>query len=384
MAYSVTIVHWTYKKNASGIYPLKILVTVDKKPYFLHTPHKVTVQQWDNSLRQVKDHVNARHMNADLRRLVAEKEAEILIAARAGERITPEVVKGKKRDGSFLNFAQDIAKKVVDKEGKERVDIRVTKELNRIIAYKGAGVLLGDIDVAWLRKYDDHEKRRGIAQNTRNTTFKWLRNVMKRAAAEKLIRENPFDDFDIPAYVQGDTTYLVEEEKQALIKLLDKLPAGGLRTTLTYFLFACYAGPRHSDWHKFYEREMVYDGFLRLRPKKRSKGFVVMPVGKTLSWILGKIKELDDAPASNQKCNVHLKAIFAMAEVKINGKVIQGLRKDATTHVARHSFGYLCASQGLPKSTTAELMGISVQTVEVYYHLTGENIIKQAAALLNV
>jgi site-specific recombinase XerD len=384
MRYSVTIVHWTYKKNATGIYPLKILVTVDTKPHFLHTPHKVTVEQWNKRLRQVEGHPNARVINADLRRLVTEKEAALVEADRAGERLTPELVRGKKKEGLLIKYAQEIAKKVKGPDGKEKVETRITKEINRIIAYKGAGVLLSDIDVAWLRKYDEHERRRGIAQNTRNTAFKWLRNVLRRAAAEKLIRENPFHNFDIPAYVQGDTTYLVEEEKQALFVLLDKLGSGPLYNTLLYFLFGCYAGPRHSDWHKFYERDMVYDGFLRLRPKKRSKGFVVSPVGKTLAGLLERIRILHEPPISNQKCNVHLKAIFPMAEVKMNGKTIHGIRKKATTHVARHSFGYLCASHGLAKSTTAELMGISVQTVEVYYHLSGANIIKQAEALLHV
>ena len=58
-----------------------------------------------------------------------------------------------------------------------------------------------------------------------------------------------------------------------------------------------------------------------------------------------------------------------------------GIAKQLTTHAARHSFGYLCASNKIPKSVTAELMGVNTHTVEVYYHLAGENIIQQAQVL---
>jgi site-specific recombinase XerD len=375
MAYSVTAIHWAYKKNKAKIYPVKILVTVGKVGTPLHTPHKVSPSQWDNTLRIVKDHPNAKAINADIRRRIVEKEAELLDATRNGEALTKELIKGKKRDITLVGFATEIAKKIRNRLGDEVPEPRIAKEINRIIDFKGAGVLLSQVDVAWLRKYDEHEQKRDMAQNTRNTTFKWLRNVLMEAVAEKLIKENRFDNWDMPKYVQGDTVYLVEEEKNLLLKQLDKLPQTGyLYNTLVHFLAACYAGPRHSDWAKFGEKERYYGGFYRLRPQKKSKGFVVMPVGKTLNELLQRIYQLKRGPLSLQKCNDYLKVLFAMA----------GIQKDGTTHVGRHSFGYLCASKGLPKSTTAELMGISVQTVEVYYHLTGENIIKQAAALKDV
>ena len=381
MAYSVAVVHWTYRKNAREIYPLRLQVVMGGKPYFINTVHKVHLSQWDKALRQVIDHPNAGKINEDLRRLVADKEAELLLASMAGQKLTPDIARGKKRDVTLTGFAREIAKK---NAAGEIIDSRALTEINRLIAYKGAAVLLTDIDGTWLRKYNDYERARGMEQNTRNATFKWLRKVFRAAVKEKLIREDPTTLFDFPAYVQPDTVYLVEEEKEALFDLLLELPPGRLYSTLVYFLFACYSGARYSDWHKFWGKDMVYDGFLRLRPHKKSRGFVVMPVGKTLAGLLEKVRKLDGPPPRNIVCNDHLRELFPLAQVHMGGKIIQGIHKDPTTHVGRHSFGYLCASKGLPKSTTAELMGISVQTVECYYHLSGENIIKQAAALKDV
>ena len=61
-----------------------------------------------------------------------------------------------------------------------------------------------------------------------------------------------------------------------------------------------------------------------------------------------------------------------------------GIDKEISTHTARHSFGCLCASLGLPESTTAKLMGINAQTVKVYYHLTGSDLSEQAKALKEI
>src|SRR6185503_16984307 len=114
----------------------------------IHTPHKVAPAQWDNDLRIVKEHPHAREINADIRRRIAEKEAELLAATRNGEKITKNLIKGIKREMSLIGFACEIAKKVKNRIGDEVPEIRVTKEINRIIAYKGAGVQLSEVDVA--------------------------------------------------------------------------------------------------------------------------------------------------------------------------------------------------------------------------------------------
>lgn len=382
--YSVYPILWDYKKNKRNLYRIKIAVGIPGgETTWLLTPHLIGPHHWDKQARKIIDHPNARTMNADLRRRVTDKEAELLVALNTGQKINRESIKGKAAPKSFFDFARATAKKVKNKKGETGTDPLVEKELNRLEVFGGKGILLTDLDVTFLREYNDHEKDREMAQNTRNTTFKFLRRVITMASAEKLIRENPFDAFDIPEYVQGDTVYLVEEEKQALFGLFKKLSDGPLYNTLVHFLCACYSGFRHSDWG-FDPYAKIHEGFLRLRPHKRSTGFVVLPIGPTLSQILDRVKRLRDhgvRPFANQTCNDHLKALFIMAEVELNGRKQQGIQKEGTTHVGRHSFGYQCASLGIPKSTTAELMGISVQTVEVYYHLSGDNIMKQAAVM---
>ena len=377
--YTLYPVLWDYKKNKRQLYSVKIAVTVDRKTTWLLTPHKLHPHQWEEVavnapdgtktiMRQVVQHQNAKIINADIRRRISDKEKELIGMNAQDIPITRQSIKGGAKTGrSFKTFAKEVR------------DHRV--EIPRIINFGGDGLMLRDIDPAWLRRFEAHERarvdddgNRCVNDNTISITFKYLAQIMGQAAKEKLIAEDPFDAYNRPSYIDPERIWLVEEEKDAILKLVNDGLNEPLRTTAIYFLLGCETGIRHSDWAAFNPDTMISmlpggPSILRLRARK-NKGDVVMPIGPTLSGIINLVRTAG-RPYSLEQCNLHLKAIGPMA----------GLKKILSTHKARHSFGYLCASLGLPKSTTAELMAIGVNTVEVYYHLSGQNILKQAALL---
>lgn len=354
--YTVRPVVLTHKANTQGIVSIRIAVTVNRKVTYMVTEHRIHTRQWDDKKREVVNHENGQLINIALRRRVADVERELIGMNLEGVALSKQAIKkgSSTEQIRFAKFAREV-----------RAD---EKELNRLANFAGESFLLSEVTPAFLRKYEAHEKKRGMANNTINTAFKYLRRIVTQAHKESLIKENPFDSYDIPRYRQTDRIYLTKDELNALVQYMETV-TGSLRVTGYFFLLGCYSGLRHSDWKRFNYQNMVHDGFIRIRAKKNKK-HVVLPVGHTLNKILDVVKELPP-PASNQKCNVMLKAIA-------DGT---GIKKPLTTHAARHSFGYLCASNKIPKSVTAELMGVNTHTVEVYYHLAGENIIQQAAVL---
>lgn len=353
--YTIRPVVLAHKANTQGIASIRIAVTVNRKVTYMATEHRVHTTQWSDDKRQVVNHENAALINISLRRRIAEIERDLINRNLDGVPINKKTILGDiTTDRAFIPFAREVSDNA--------------KEIKRLEAYAGKEIMLSEITVTFLRKYEEHERKRGMANNTTNTTFKWLRRVMNQAMSEKLIRENPFSQYDIPRYQQTDRVYLTEAELKQLVNHVSAF-TGSMRTTALYFLMGCYSGLRHSDWMRFDYDSMVENGYMKLRAKKNKK-FVVLPIGKTLAKVLKQVRELPP-PMSNQKCNVMLKAIGASA----------GIKKELTTHVGRHTFGCLCASNKIPKSVTAELMGVSTSTVEVYYHLTGENIKQQAAVL---
>ncbi|MBS1915644.1 MAG: site-specific integrase [Bacteroidetes bacterium] len=355
--YSIRPVLWVHKKNSAGECPLKIRLTINRKSMYINTNFNLKESEWNKAAKEVVVKKGGASMNARIRQEITKIEEQINAYLIHGIPISIESFKSKKAGISFKDFAKEV-----------RYD---DTEINRLEKYR-PGVLIGDIDVAFLRKFEQHERSRGMFNNTVNSTFKYLRRIINQAYAEKLIKENPFNEYDVPKYIQTDRTYLLEHEKQELIKLFEKDLSPALYNTLCYFLLGCYSGLRHSDWKQF-NASMVEDGFLKLRASK-NKVMVVLPIGPTLQSIIDRVIALNKPPYVLEQCNSILKSLGAMA----------GLKKHLTCHVARHSFGYMCAEKKLPKSVAAELMGVTVNTVNVYFHLSGENIIDQAAVLKTV
>lgn len=356
MKYTVRPAFLTHKVNEDGYGTIRLALTIDRVVTYQATTYRIHQTQWDAEKRLVVNHPNATLINIDLKREVAKVEDRILNNKLQSIPVTHKLISEEFiKPRSFAVYAAEVR--------------NVPKEITRVTTFHGNGLLLSEIDTAFLRRYEKHERERGMAQNTINSTFKYLRRIINQALAEGLIKENPFKGFLMPKYVQSDRIYLVESEMKKMYALFKKELPRDLYATLCYFMLGCYSGLRHSDWCKFDADTMVEDGYLKLRAKK-NKTFVVLPIGPTLNSIIHRVKDLPP-PYTNQKCNDKLKSLAYLAKVK----------KKVSTHTGRHSFGYLCASNGLPKSVTAELLGVNSKTVEVYYHLSAENIKKQAAVL---
>lgn len=358
--YTIRPVLWLHKANKQGICPLKIAVTITRKVTYFATPYKLLPTQWDDEKKLILGYPNAKLINAALREQISQIEKDITTRQLTGEKVSAKSLKRAVTDRSFESFALDLR----DTRGDR-------KEINRLLEF-WPNLQLSEIDPQFLRKYEQHERSRGMKQNTINTTFKYLRRTLNQAKREGLIKVNPCDNVLMPEYVQTDRVYLVNDELKELSKLLDKHLGDGLHQTLCYFLLGCYSGLRYSDWAKVNAGNMVENGFLKLRAKKNSQ-LVVLPIGPTLQGIIDRVVKLPP-PFTQEGCNKHLKILGPIA----------GLNKTLTTHAGRHSFGYMCASNRLPKAVTAELMGISLKVVSVYYHLAGVDIIEQAAVLKTI
>lgn len=361
--YTIRPVFWSHKINASKTGPIMIAVTIARKVRYFKTGLRVRVEEWENN--QVARNANAALYNRTLRDKITEIEAEILSRSLSGEQVTSRNVKAI-RFVNVFEFVDDVKKNMPGATQR-----RYTCESNRLKRYAGEKLEFKEITTQFMRNYERHERNRGQAQNTLNTTIRWMKAIMNKARKEGILRELPI--YQTPKYINPERIYLVEDERQVWLKYWrEKKCDGSMHNTLTWFLFGCYSGLRHSDWEQFDYKRRVEGEFLKLRAKKNGR-WVVLPIGKTLAEIIEAVKDTP-APLSGDKMRAYLKILA--------GRI--GCSRNITTHTARHTFGCLCAQLRLPKSTAAELMGISEKVVQVYYHLTGADIIEQAAALKEV
>lgn len=361
-----------------GKYPLKLQLYIDGKRPQKSIGYMLYPHQFDEEKQEVKDHPDAKFINALARKKKRFYQDKIEKAMALEEEITKEIFGEGKEKKSFFEFCKEV-----------RPDDESPTMIGRIREFWGKEPAFKEWNIDIMRKFEVWHKemvlnKRGELEiryhpNSLNNTMRYLRRILKQAAIEGYLKKNPFDpkygNYKVPEIVDSETVFLVTPERERFFELFLKYKAhydnkktkdySDKYKTLVYFMLACHAGFRHSDWSKFNPKERVQeDGMIRLRAHKNKK-WVVMEMGDTLKTIIDQIIEIGPFNLSNALTNKYLRELAPEAGIEKDVK-------DVRSHVGRHSFGYLCASIGIAKEDTAYFMGINLKTVEVYYHYTGE------------
>lgn len=223
------------------------------------------------------------------------------------------------------------------------------------------GIKLKDIGIRELTRFKTKLFNDGLKQNTVWTSLKVLRLFIRKAYREKLISENPFDVFEMPKYKNSQRNFLTKEQVDLIEEKLPELPKE-YRQAAGWFLISCYTGLRYGDQATF-DKKKIKNGRLIIYTSKTGQ-VVSMKMNDKLEKLFEAV-EYKPVGIVNQQYNLILKAIGAIC----------GIEETLTVHLARHTFGTLCASAGISQEVTAKLMGhSSIRTTAIYYQLTADRL----------
>lgn len=203
-----------------------------------------------------------------------------------------------------------------------------------LFKYKAEDIPVNRVDVEMLKKYQHYLMT--VRHNSNNTTVKYLRNlgkVLNLAVTRKLIQTSPLEELKLKIE-PVDKGFL---NKMELAKLAKKdFDVVRLEQVRDVFLFCCYTGLAYVDVHSLTNDDIVEDGDRLWIRKARHKTSTMchIPIIKPARDILNKYASFAATTGkllpvlSNQKMNAYLKEIAD----------IVGIKKDLTTHLARHTF----------------------------------------------
>lgn len=206
-------------------YPIKLSITKDGHTAYLSTGINVKKDQWKD--RRISGRPDKARLNDFLLNFQQRARKIIMEGWESGLYI----------DSNATDIKNDVAAKMdkpirklpasallldaIDAFAERRKSER-TKEIYRATRHKlsllypnAEKTPLTAIDVDWLEDLNDKLIARGNNPSTRSIDFRNLRAVLKNAHRHKLIRENPFEDFEIP---KGDSPdrYLTIEQLRTL------------------------------------------------------------------------------------------------------------------------------------------------------------------------
>lgn len=198
--------------------------------------------------------------------------------------------------------------------------------------------LFKDIDAKWMKGYKSHLQNIEYKPGHRykpGSIWKFIcttKAYLVLASTEPMLYvDQGAIDFANPK-TSTITTFLNEEELRRLIILLDGDLTGRQLRVLQAFLFTCFTSLRISDVYCANAEWEVEDGFIQFIPhKNRKRGreikIPLLPMARKFIRHTGFYFELPNQSQYNET----LKELADKAEIN----------KNITSHVGRHTFGFL-------------------------------------------
>ena len=219
-------------------------------------------------------------------------------------------------------------------------------------------------------------KKRGLAASTMNNHLCRLSRLMYRAVDLKVIRCHPFED----------VAYEKEERKIRFLQKSDVAKLMALRINdreaeqaRQMFLFSCFTGLAIADMEhlKFSHIQTAADGRRYIR-KERQKTKVesVVPLHPIAEEILSRCREEQTVKGKGDDLVFPRCCGRSVMNSKLSTVGLAcGVRQRLSFHMARHTFGTLSLSAGIPIESTAKMMGhASISSTQIYAQVTDKKI----------
>ena len=219
-------------------------------------------------------------------------------------------------------------------------------------------------------------KKKRFTAKTVNRHLCWFSRLMYRAVSKRIIRYNPFED----------ATYEKEERKIRFLQKSDVAKLMALKVNdreaelaRWMFLFSCFTGLAIADMErlKFSHIQTAADGRRYIR-KERQKTKVesVVPLHPIAEEILSRCREEQTVKEKGDDLVFPHDCSRSVMNNKLStvGKAC-GVRQRISFHMARHTFGTLSLSAGIPIESIAKMMGhASISSTQIYAQVTDKKI----------
>lgn len=226
-------------------------------------------------------------------------------------------------------------------------------------------VRFDQLNKKWMDRFKAFLKKSGNAPNTIWSRLKDVKMILRHADEEATIFVNPDALNYKNSYIKTPTTFLNKAEVRELMKLeRSKSLKTEDQTVLQAFLFSCFTSLRISDIYAAERGWFLSDNFLFFtmhKNRNRKPKTIKVPLAPIAQDLVHSSldRKLFKLP-TEQEYNRTLKEIAVLANIK----------KRLTSHVGRHTFGYLFMVSVGDIFALKEIMGHSkIETTLRYAHL---------------
>ena len=374
------------KTKADGKTAIFCRITIDGRNTVMATGEECLPDEW-NSRQGITGEKKINQRLAAFRELVEKTYAEMLTK---GGVVSAELLKNRLQGvaatpTTLLAISEaelQSVKACVGRsrsEGTYRNHTYSDKMLRDWIENKGRkDILIDAVTGDLFEEFRFYLKKKRFTAKTVNRHLCWLCRLMYRAVSKRIIRYNPFED----------ATYEKEERKIRFLQKSDVAKLMALKVNdkeaeqaRQMFIFSCFTGLAIADMErlKFSHIHTAADGWMYIR-KERQKTKVesVVPLHPIAETILNRLREEEEQAVKEKDGDL----VFprGCSRSVMNNKLSTvglacGVRQRLSFHMARHTFGTLSLSAGIPIESIAKMMGhTSITSTQIYAQVTDKKI----------
>ena len=379
------------KTKTDGNTAILCRITIDGKITTITTGEECNPSEWNTKQGLTTNRKTNQRIN-EFRELIEKTYRDIL--TREGV-VSVELIKNSLQGiatnpTTLLAMSKAELQAVKESVGKSRAEgtylnlYYSDKNLREFIENKGVqDISIATITESLFEEYRFFLKKRGLKASTVNTNLCWLSRLMFRAVSSRIIRCNPFENAKYEKAEQK-IRFLQKSDvaKLMALRVIDKEAEQARRM----FIFSCFTGLAIADMEhlQFGHIQTAADGqkYIRKERQKTKVEFVV-PLHPIAEAIINQckkeqlsMKEMQTVKGKGDDFIFHCACSRSVMgkNLSIVGKAC-GIRQRLSYHMARHTFGTMCLSAGIPIESIAKMMGhASISSTQIYAQVTDNKI----------
>ena len=379
------------KTKADGNTAILCRITIDGKNTAITTGEECRPAEW-NTKQGLTTYKKTNQRIIEFRDLVEKTYRDILVMDGV---VSAELIKNRLQGiatnpTTLLAMSRAELQSVKESVGKSRAEgtylnlFYSDRNLREFVENKGVqDIPIGTITEDLFEEYRFFLKKRGQKASTVNSNLCWLSRLMFRAVSKRIIRCNPFEN----AKYEKEEKKIRFLQKSDVMKLMAmKMNDREAELARLMFVFSCFTGLAISDMenleYKHIQTTANGQKYIRKERQKTKVEFIVPlhPIAKAIISHCRKeqerseeqqtVKEKDDHLVFHRNCS---RSVMD-AKLCIVGKAC-GIRQRLSYHMARHTFGTMSLSAGIPIESIAKMMGhASISSTQVYAQVTDHKI----------
>ena len=381
----VNIICYKSKTLSNGEHPLMIRISKDNKTKYKSLGISVHPDNWDFQ----KNRPLPKCPNRDIiLKIILEKEIEyqkeILEMISSQKEYSATSLITSKNNKITVKSVGDFLEKIIEeykKIGSVGYANSFKHSLNSLKSFcnNDLDFSFSDINIEWLKKYEQWLKKNGNNEVTIFTAFRNIRTAYNKAIAAKCTSKNsyPFIEYKLSKFDISTSKRAISKNNIKKIIELDLNDEDFyIKFSRDLFIFSYLCGGiNFVDISELKSNNITNHTLYYIRKKTKKK--ILTPLSKEAMEIINKYSSDNNYlfPILNEK--IHKTELQKANRIhKVLGKVNSSLKKIAkmldlninlTTYVARHSFATVLKNSGINVSLISESLGHSdIKTTQIY------------------